>query len=145
MIYFITDGEYLKIGKATNLANRFQALQCASPKKLYIVATIDGIYKEESKLHKKFNNIRYNREWFYYTKELQDFIYNLESMDETVQYTICEINVFNKIDPEHKHSFIHRYEIDLIGSYIKFNENKTLLKFSLPFKFLNKKHYTVNY
>ena len=145
MIYFITDGEYLKIGTTDNLKLRFKNIQSSNPKELRIVATLNGDYTEETKLHHKFNNIRNRGEWFYYTEKLKNYITNLDSMDDTVQNTICEINTFNTIDNTSKKSFVHRYEIDLIGSYIKFNDEKTLLEFSLPFKFLNSNHYIINY
>ena len=71
-VYFITDGEYIKIGKAVDLIERIRGMQSGNPKKLIALAVIEvletSLNAEEKKAHKYFKNYRlknnFNREWF---------------------------------------------------------------------------------
>ena len=77
MVYFITDGQYIKIGYTKNNANkRLKQLQTSSPNKLFLLGYIDGDKNIEKDLHKKFCNsmVRINGEWFAPTKDLLDYI-----------------------------------------------------------------------
>lgn len=68
-VYFITDGEYTKIGIATSLKRRLSGLQTSNPRKLTVVCTIPNSDKHkmqcyEAKLHKYFEKKNMNGEWF---------------------------------------------------------------------------------
>jgi hypothetical protein len=69
VVYFISDGEYIKIGQSSNLLSRLSSLQCANPRELTVLHTIecdDSAYisKLETKLHKHFKEYRVAGEWF---------------------------------------------------------------------------------
>lgn len=65
-IYFITDGEYVKIGTTKNLNKRLKALQTSNPKKLKVLYafTTDWPYTIESGLHKNCKNKHVRCEWY---------------------------------------------------------------------------------
>lgn len=66
IIYFITDGEYVKIGVTTDLNKRLRGLQTGNPRRLKVLYsfTTDWPYTVESKLHKKYENKNVGNEWF---------------------------------------------------------------------------------
>ena len=66
VVYAISPGDksVVKIGVAANASTRLKALQCGSPIKLHIHATVPGSYPTERELHKKFQNLRRSGEWF---------------------------------------------------------------------------------
>ena len=78
MIYFIQqgrDGE-IKIGvtSSDNIKGRLKSLQTSSPKKLYVLATMEGDASGEAQLHEKFLGCRLKGEWFAPTKTLLSFL-----------------------------------------------------------------------
>lgn len=72
-VYFITDGEFVKIGVAASLPNRIKQLQTGNPRKLSAMYVIDaGTQKEalkvEANLHKIFSDKQCIGEWFNITE-----------------------------------------------------------------------------
>ncbi len=67
-LYFISDGEYVKIGKTKNIKNRMKALRTANPRDLTLIRyvyTDDWLSYNENKFHKIFSKYRIkNTEWF---------------------------------------------------------------------------------
>lgn len=74
-VYFITDGQYVKIGKAKNVKERIKELQSGNGRKLSVLFTIQApnicyspndnlAYAIESFLHKTFKDYRLQGEWF---------------------------------------------------------------------------------
>jgi hypothetical protein len=96
-IYFISDGNYIKIGQAKDLPNRIAGMQTENPKKLIVIAYIEVLETqlnvEERKAHKFFKKYRlqnnFNREWF--SKEVEPLIdeyvknRNGKMLDRTLQ------------------------------------------------------------
>lgn len=74
MIYFIKQGEYVKIGFTNRFKTRLNQLQVSSPIKLEVLGIIDGDKNDEQRLHNKFKHIASNGEWFIYCDELKKFI-----------------------------------------------------------------------
>lgn len=73
-VYFIGDGEYMKIGKANDVNKRLQMLQVGNPKKLVIIEVIEckdetAAYQLEHFLHSLFQSFRHKGEWFYLPME----------------------------------------------------------------------------
>lgn len=69
VVYFISDGEYIKIGQTTNLKKRLGGLQCANARRLTVLHTIesedvDYIANLEYNLHNIFSEYRVVGEWF---------------------------------------------------------------------------------
>ncbi len=65
-IYIITDGEYCKIGIATDIEQRVKQLQTGNARKLEVLhyEKVRNAKKIESKLHKKMKHKRLSGEWF---------------------------------------------------------------------------------
>lgn len=68
-VYFITDGEYIKIGIAASLPNRVRQLQTGNARRLKALYVIPQKNQKESlnierTMHEYFNGKRMNGEWF---------------------------------------------------------------------------------
>jgi DNA-binding XRE family transcriptional regulator len=74
MIYFIKQGDYVKIGFTNRFKTRLNQLQVSSPIKLEVLGIIDGNKEEEKSIHEKFKHISSNGEWFMYCDELKSYI-----------------------------------------------------------------------
>lgn len=70
-VYFVSDGEFIKIGKAVSVPIRLKALQCGSPRKLTLLGTRNDV--EEYEVHALFSKFRVRGEWFRYCVEIVDF------------------------------------------------------------------------
>lgn len=106
MIYFISDGEYTKIGytKEESIGlymNRLKQLQTANPKKLEIVGLImkkDSSF--EKRLHKGFSKYHVRGEWFDLSQyDLDGFLNRLYEKDydaytkrDLIEYEQEELN-----------------------------------------------------
>ena len=78
MIYFISDGRgSIKIGMSSDVNSRLAQLQCASPTRLSVIGCMSGDSKSEAKLHRIFNDLRVNGEWFSFVGKLRLFIYGM--------------------------------------------------------------------
>jgi hypothetical protein len=73
-VYFITDGESIKVGWSGNPKERMRALQTKHPLPLRSIATTPGSIGDEHAIHALFSDIRLNGEWFRSTPELLKFI-----------------------------------------------------------------------
>jgi hypothetical protein len=75
MIYFVqtSDNQYLKIGKADDVAKRLSGLQTGQPQKLKLLATMPGGHEEERAIHQRFSHLRTHGEWFHSTPEVVTF------------------------------------------------------------------------
>lgn len=73
-VYFITDGDAIKIGYSDAPELRLRTLQCASHKPLRIIDTARGTPDDEKRLHKQFGHLRLKGEWFAPAPELVEFI-----------------------------------------------------------------------
>lgn len=73
-VYAISDGEHIKIGVAQKPFTRIKQLSTGNAKILVILGFFDGGYAKESELHKRFNKVRDNGEWFHPTPDLLDYL-----------------------------------------------------------------------
>ncbi|WP_050577733.1 GIY-YIG nuclease family protein [Sinorhizobium meliloti] len=76
-VYFITDGDAIKIGKANNPKSRLSGLQTSHHKPLRILALMPGGEASERALHGKFHRYRIRGEWFKDCREIRNFINSL--------------------------------------------------------------------
>lgn len=74
MIYFIQNGDMVKIGYSDNPVVRMGALQTASSEILKLRLVIDGDASTELILHKRFTVYRSHHEWFRLEGSLLKFI-----------------------------------------------------------------------
>ena len=76
-IYFIGSVESgtVKIGKSSNPEKRLARLQTGNSSRLFLYGVIKGVNEYyETRLHKRFEDIRLEGEWFKLTDELIQFI-----------------------------------------------------------------------
>lgn len=74
-IYFISDGEFVKIGYTEGSAeDRRKALQTGNPKPLKVVGTMSGDQSLEFNLHSQFSEHRVSGEWFKMAPSITTFI-----------------------------------------------------------------------
>lgn len=86
MIYVIQAevGGPVKIGYTSGAPEaRLRNLQCGSPFKLIVLATIpEGAVDEEANLHKRFQSSRLHGEWFELSDELVEWVSGLQAQAE---------------------------------------------------------------
>lgn len=82
MIYFVTDGEFVKIGTSNDPHRRISDFQVGNPRALTLIATIEGGHHLEKKIHKILPN-RTSGEWFGKSAALEELIDCLNSADPT--------------------------------------------------------------
>lgn len=73
MIYLVSDGEFIKIGKSVNPHRRLKQLQTGSNEKLFLIATYDIPDYMEKRLHhllRRFKS-RLKSEWFHFPDQKQ--------------------------------------------------------------------------
>lgn len=76
-VYFITDGEHIKIGYTSgSVHRRLNQLKTGSPCQLYLLGYIDGSKETEHELHTRFEKyrVRMNGEWFRGEDDLIEYI-----------------------------------------------------------------------
>lgn len=75
MIYFVTDGENVKIGYTNgNLAQRLSQIQTGNPKRLKVLGTMEGGKQKERELHQQWSGARRSGEWFSLTDDMLKWI-----------------------------------------------------------------------
>ena len=98
-IYFIGSLESgtVKIGRSNNPENRLAELQTGNPQKLVLYGVIYDVSHElKKRLHKLFDHLRINGEWFKLTDELIHFMIN--KTDKT-SYDYKRNHSNTKLDP----------------------------------------------
>ena len=78
MIYFVKQGDYVKIGYTNTFKRRLNQLQTSSPVKLEVLALIKGDKSDEKNFHDAFKHINANGEWFLYNDEIERFVDSLD-------------------------------------------------------------------
>lgn len=83
-VYFVRDGEAVKIGRSVSVVGRVRALECANSQPLEVLAIISGDAETEARLHERFKGLNIRGEWFRYEPELQRYIEALCAQGDTV-------------------------------------------------------------
>jgi hypothetical protein len=80
-VYFVRDGDTVKIGRAVDVSRRINSLRTANARDLVLMGSVLATDHDERALHAQFAHLRIdrNREWFRLTDELQRFIESLPS------------------------------------------------------------------
>lgn len=73
-VYFISNGEAIKIGWSEDVDRRLVELQVGSPVPLTIVGKFSATFAEEQETHRKFQHLRLQGEWFRDVPELHEFL-----------------------------------------------------------------------
>lgn len=88
-IYFIKQGDFVKIGVSRDIDNRIKALQTGSPDELELLADEYGDEITERWLHELFSNQWHRGEWFRLDDEIINYINCLKQ--GLGIYKTCEI------------------------------------------------------
>jgi|SRR5262245_3906834 len=83
-IYFLSDGELVKIGRAVNVIARLRAMQTSHPKPLTVLATMLAHIKFEEVIQRKFRHLRVTREWFRPNADMHDFIRRVHRGEDVI-------------------------------------------------------------
>ncbi len=78
VVYFISDGQRVKIGVTRDLPGRLKKLQTGNPLPLTVVKTVIGDQTEEYDLHQRFATYRLHGEWFRREGALADYLVGIE-------------------------------------------------------------------
>lgn len=89
-VYFISDGEAIKIGKANNPLSRLAELQTSNHRDLSILAVTPGDQWAEAQLHHVFHLRRIRGEWFEDCAEIRSTIDDINSGKYVAQATVEE-------------------------------------------------------
>lgn len=74
-LYFIGDGQAIKIGRAVNIERRLRSLRTAQHRDLAVLAAVPVHVSTEAAVHRRFSHLRIKGlEWFRPEPELLDFI-----------------------------------------------------------------------
>jgi hypothetical protein len=82
-IYFLSDGEHIKIGFTTNWDRRQKAFKTYAARPLHLLALHPGTMNDEKRLHRKFRDFRAGGEWFHQSPELLGYI-NETASEQTI-------------------------------------------------------------
>lgn len=63
-LYFISDGQHVKVGRAISVLNRLRALQVSHAKPLTVIAAVPSNHAVERDVHRAFRDFREKGEWF---------------------------------------------------------------------------------
>ncbi len=84
-VYLISAGkDFLKIGKAECIESRIKALKIGNPYVLNVLYFIEGIGNAESSIHKYFDKLRFEGEWFTYSEDIIESFKIIDSNKEQI-------------------------------------------------------------
>lgn len=94
MIYIISEGRDLdapiKIGWSHDVKQRLKDLQIGNAKKLCLVATLEGEYGHEQRLHSLLAaHATLSNEWFFATPEIRNIVMFLKSNQRYSAMELC--------------------------------------------------------
>ena len=73
-VYFMSDGEAIKIGKANDIKARLSGLQTSTHRPISVLGAVAGGYRKERLLHRMFADRRLRGEWFEDCAEIRDYV-----------------------------------------------------------------------
>ncbi len=97
MVYFVSQGNKVKIGFTNNIKQRMKNIKTSSPLSLKLLGTIDGDRNVEKELHLKFHQYRLSGEWFLWSDEIKDYINQHNQIDVWIDMINEEIWIYKKI------------------------------------------------
>lgn len=82
MVYFILNRElnHIKIGYSKDIHIRVKQLQTSCSNELELYSFVDGDYKIEKLFHKHFKKYHIRNEWYSFDKNIEQFVYYIDSI-----------------------------------------------------------------
>lgn len=78
-VYFIQQGEYVKVGRAVDVPQRLDAFNIGSPLELSLLVAVPAHADLEGAIHARFEHLRQKGEWFTAGPDLMEFISRLQT------------------------------------------------------------------
>ena len=73
-VYFVSDGEAIKIGKANDPKRRLGGIQTGTARPLSLLGVVPGGRRMERRIHREFQAHRLRGEWFADCAEIRSYI-----------------------------------------------------------------------
>lgn len=89
-VYFISNGNEVKIGISRTPQARLAGLQVGNSERLQLLGTVEGGAVKERELHYRFLLSRLKGEWFSITPDLADFLATQINRDDVADLTLTE-------------------------------------------------------
>lgn len=97
-IYFISDGEFVKIGyTAGEPSKRLKSLQTGHPKSLKLLKSVPGDSETERECHHALAQYRVSGEWFQLCKPVQSFIKSFLGNNQLSASILTEARVYQEL------------------------------------------------
>lgn len=93
-IYFMFDGEMIKVGRANNVVKRMRSMQSSHPRELTLLATFNAHKSVEKLIHERFRACHERGEWFTPTEELTAFIERIKKGKDPIPELANHSRVF---------------------------------------------------
>lgn len=136
-VYFLTDGEAIKIGHSLSARGRIIGLQGGNPRQLTLIGYYISDAEEEGRLHRKFVHLRIRREWFRPGADLMAHIERLGRIGRLLEYSAPTIKVSDdapapaappKAAPPQPAVARRKYHKIVRGKYPELEEQATALR-----------------
>jgi len=129
MVYFITDGEFIKIGKSENPIDRMKKMQTGNARELKMLATYQCYDEDlEGYIHKRFATYRFRGEWFFPSKELFAFMnFSIESHEDFIDRLSIHKMVNNPIDVSNEINRLKFLAVEIIQRKSKLKNGLNLM------------------
>ena len=105
MIYVITDGDNMKIGKSNNPKSRLSQLQTGNSRVLKIEKQFPGGLEEEKQLHQELSAYRKKNEWFLMSERTMEIVSSFEKKMTTHDVTPDVKKIYQLVIPSSGHDF----------------------------------------
>ena len=73
-IYFIQQGDFIKIGWSSDWQYRIYHMQTSNPAPIVVLGVMEGTPQQERQTHRDFAAHRHQREWFFAVPEILEFV-----------------------------------------------------------------------
>lgn len=85
-IYAVRVGDFVKIGRALDVAERLRNMQAAQTEELKLLAAVPAHAALEGALHERFDKFRHRGEWFELVPEIGEFIAAMQKGENPVAW-----------------------------------------------------------
>lgn len=97
-VYFVRGGDWVKIGRSTDVIARVRDLQTTSPLDLRIAVIVHGDNRLESRLHRRFASLHIRGEWFRCEPPLSSLIEEMIATDRSDDATSLLLNYLDETE-----------------------------------------------
>lgn len=85
VVYFVRDGDFVKIGYSVDVLARIKTLQTSTTRELRLIHYVPGRQSDEAAFHRRFKEYRRQGEWFVLAGELAEFLSEYDPWIKVIQ------------------------------------------------------------